>query len=141
MTVRAKQLALLLVLITACSVPDLQSPKPTLTQSITPVSSDSYEVRAWVDQTEPSPGQVVVLSGSLIKNGVYLNGLMMAGFWQAAGEESPSQHCYEFVNYQRGKCNIIVEGFPAGVFVPLTIEIKYQGMSFTAETGFTPRHK
>lgn len=138
---RARWLAFLLVFITACSTPQTQSAPATTSPTPMPTSVDRFEVKAWVNEPNPKLGQVLVLSGSLIKNGVYLNGLMMSGFWQETDEETPSQHCYEFVNYQRGKCNIIVEGFTEGEFVPLKIKIIYQGMSFTAETGFTPSGK
>jgi len=134
-------LTICLVFLSACSAVEKLPSPPIPSQSVTPTSTDTYEVKAWVDKTDPILGQDMLLSGSLIKNGVYLNGIMMSGYWQKPGEDAPTQHCYELVLYQRGKCNIIVEGFPDGIFVPLKIEIKYNGMSFTAETGFTPHSK
>ncbi len=133
-----------MILLASCSMAQKPAPThspstPTVLMLTTPAKTDSYEVRAWVDKPEPVPGQMLVLSGSLIKNGVHLNGLMMGGFWQRSGEATASQHCYEFVNYQRGKCNIQVDDFPLDIYVPITIRIYYQGIPYTAETGFTPR--
>lgn len=138
---RVVWLLVLVVMMAACSAPKDQTVIPLLTPTQTLISTDRYEVKAWVDKKEPQTGQVVGLTGSLIKNGVYLNGIMMSGYWQQPGEDAPSQHCYDMSTYQRGKCIIIVEGFPEDVFVPLQVEFIYHGSTFTAETGFTPRGK
>ena len=136
---RVLWLLLLMVILAACSAVPVQTAIPVLTPSITLTPTDRYEVKARVDQKEPKPGQVVRMTGSLIKNGVYLNGIMMSGYWQQPDEDSPSQHCYELSIYQRGQCIIIVEGFPKDVFVPLQVKFIYNGLAFIAETGFTPR--
>lgn len=138
---RARWLAFLLVFITACSTPQTQSAPATTSPTPMPTSVDRFEVKAWVNEPDPKFGQVVGLMGSLIKNGVYLNGIMMSGYWQQPGEDAPSLHCYDMATYQRGKCNIIVEGFPENEYVPLKIRFIYNDMLFTAETGFTPRSK
>jgi hypothetical protein len=138
---RVLWLLVLVVMMAACSPSQAQTAIPLLTPTPTPTPTDRYEVKAWVDKTHPQPGQVVGLTGSLIKNGVYLNGIMMSGYWQQPGEASPSQHCYDMSTYQRGKCIVIVEGFPEDVFVPLQIEFIYNGLTYIADTGFTPQGK
>lgn len=129
-------------LLTACAgQPPSPSLQPTEILTATPTPTDRYAVTAWVNYPEPGPDEVVILSGNVSKNGVILSGLMMEGIWQQPGDAKPTLHCYSFVNYQRGRCNIPVKDFPLDVYVPLTINIDYNGMTFTAETGFTPREK
>lgn len=112
---------------------------PTTLPVPTPTLADQYAVKAWVNLTEPNPAQNVVLNGNLNKNGVILTGITMEGIWQQPGDEKPTLHCHSLIIYQRGKCNIAAKDFPPDIYVPLTIHIHYAGMTFIAETGFTPR--
>lgn len=138
---RARRLAFFVFFLAACSGKQTQLPPATILPTPVPTPADRFEVKAWVSESNPEPGKNVILSGSLIKNGVYLNGIMMSGYWQQPGENSPSLHCYEMTLYQRGRCNILVEGFSENVFVPLKIQFIYDNRLFTAETGFTPSTK
>ncbi|HWQ84971.1 MAG TPA: hypothetical protein VN363_10415 [Anaerolineales bacterium] len=132
-------LAILLWACTALTQPVISL--PTATPAPIPTLADQYAVTAWVNDPEPDPDQNVILSGNLNKNGVILSGIMMEGIWQQPGEEKPSLHCSSLINYQRGRCNIASKDFPLDTYVPLTIHIHYAGMTFIAETGFTPRNK
>ena len=107
----------------------------------TPTPEFRYIVTAWVSDLEPDRDQNVILSGNLNKQGVILGGITMEGIWQQPGDEKPTLHCHSLINYQRGRCNIAAKDFPVDIYVPLTIHIHYAGMTFIAETGFTPRSK
>ena len=142
MQMRVCWLGCVLFLLTACLPrPQTPDPQPAVSFIPTPTPSNRYTVTAWVNYPEPNPGQNVILSGNVSKNGVILGGLMMEGIWLQPGDEKPTLHCYSLVNYQRGRCNILVKDFPLDVYVPLTINIDVDGLTFTAETGFTPRGK
>lgn len=134
----------LVFLLSACTVrPSVATLQPVQTLTPIPPSTPSakYAVTAWVSDPEPGPDQNVILSGNLSKNGVILSGIMMEGIWQKPGEEKPGLHCHSLINYQRGRCNIASKDFPLDIYVPLTIHIHYAGITFTADTGFTPRDK
>jgi len=140
---RSGWMVCLAILLAACAVQTQPAiiPLPTTLPSPTPTLADQYAVTAWVNYPEPNPDQNVILSGNLNKNGVILSGIMMEGIWQQPGDDKPTVHCHSLVNYQRGRCNIAVKDFPLDIYVPLMIHIHYAGLTFIAETGFTPRSK
>ncbi len=65
--------------------------------------------------------------------------MMMQGIWEDSRHVPGTPNCFVLVNYARGKCLIEVNGFPVGVFVPVTVRFDYEGVIYTAETGFTPQ--
>jgi hypothetical protein len=116
-------------------------PKETVPRSASPTPEDVFEIVAWVNKPEPKLDEVVTVSGSLIKNGVYLGGIPMWAFWPDE-EGGPVPHdCVSSMAYQRGICMIYVKDYPVDVYVPVSIRIIYQDQIFTTETGFTPRSK
>jgi hypothetical protein len=102
-------------------------------------STDRFEVEAWVDKPAPARDERVTVSGSLIKNGVYLGGIMMQATWPEAAQERGVPNCYVLVIYQRGVCTIEAGSYPSGEFVPVTITFEYKGIQYSGQTGFTPR--
>jgi hypothetical protein len=90
-----------------------------------------------VDNATPGHGDVVNLSGSLIKNGVYLGGMMMQATWPDKDQERGIPNCNVLVIYQRGICIIETKDMPVGEFIPVTIKFVYNDQTFSAQTGFT----
>lgn len=123
----------------AVSNPAPEGAQPQALPEATPTPEDVFEIYAWVNKPEPKPGEVVTVSGSLIKNGVYLGGVPMWTFWPDENGGNVPHNCVSYMAYQRGLCMIEVKDYPVDVYVPVSIKIYYQDMVFTTETGFTPR--
>lgn len=116
------------------------TPAPEVAQpQATPTPEDVFEVYAWVNKPEPKLGEIVTVNGSLIKNGVYLGGVPMWAFWPDENGGNVPHSCVSYMAYQRGICMVDTRDFPADVYVPVSIRIYYQDMTFTTETGFTPQ--
>ncbi len=136
-------LLFLFFLLTACSVsgtvPETQaSPAPSAVPSPTP--EDIYEVQVWVDNPNPARDETVTISGSLIKNGVYLSQMLrMEAWWPEEGQDRGVPNCFSMVIYQRGICTLEAKDYPSGVYVPVTVELEYNGKTYTGTTGFTPK--
>ena len=77
-----------------------------------------------------------IVRGSLIKNGVFLGGMVMRATWQ---DNSGPRQCDVLVIYQMGICYIDVKSFRPGQYVPINIEFTYLDQEFRGQTGFTPR--
>jgi len=115
-------------------------PPPTATPEITPTPpGDKFEVKVWLDNPTPSQNSSVHVWGSLIKNGVYLGGMMMRATWPNKTEKSGTSSCDVLVTYGSGMCTVRVKDYPPGVFVPITVTFDYRGLRYTAHTGFTPQ--
>lgn len=113
------------------------APTATLSSHQVYQQEDKYEVIAWVDNSTPAQGDVVNLSGSLVKNGIYLGGMMMQAVWPDKDQERGVPNCNVLVIYQRGICVIETEEMPVGEFIPVTIKFVYNDQTFRAQTGFT----
>jgi hypothetical protein len=100
---------------------------------------DVFEVKAWVDNPNPEREDQIMLSGSLIKNGTYLGGMMMTASWPDENQEPGVPNCKVLVIYARGICTIDVSDYPSGVTVPITVSFPYAGHYYTETTSFTPR--
>jgi hypothetical protein len=122
---------------TGTPVPSTIVPEITPTPPATP--GDKFEVKVWLDNPTPSQNSSVHVWGSLIKNGVYLGGMMMRATWPGKTEKSGTSSCDVLVTYGSGMCTVQVEDYPPGVFVPITVTFDYRGARYTAPTGFTPR--
>jgi hypothetical protein len=95
---------------------------------------DTYFVDPGLDDPTPPLGGRVTLRARLIKNGVRLSGITHVS-WVQGGER---QSCDLFPVYLSG-CMIEVRDFTPGVFVPVTVTIRYLDMVFTGYSGFTPQ--
>jgi hypothetical protein len=104
-----------------------------------PTSQYTYEVKAWVNKPNPSKEDLVTVYGSLLKNGVYLGGMMMQATWPDPDQERGTPNCNVLVIYQTGVCTISAGKYEPGRFVPVQIYFDYDGAVFTGETGFTPK--
>jgi hypothetical protein len=130
-------------LLVACSAPagaattPQAAASPAANQGAAEDQEDQFEVIAWVDNPTPALGERVNLSGSLIKNGVYLGGMMMQATWPDQDQERGVPNCNVLVIYQRGVCIIETEGFTAGEYVPVTVKFVYKDQTYTGQTGFT----
>ena len=96
---------------------------------------DTYLVDPGLDDPNPPPGGRVVLRAKLIKNGLRLWFAPTHVTWMQGGE---LQVC-DFLPMYLAGCTIDVLDFAPGVFVPVTLTMRYNGMVFTGYTGFTPR--
>ena len=117
-------------------------PTPTREVEVVPTAGtfeDVFEVKAWVDNPNPERDDQILLSGSLIKNGTYLGGMMMTASWPDEGQERGVPNCKVLVIYARGVCAIDVSNFPSGVTVPITVSFPYAGHFYLGTTSFTPR--
>lgn len=132
-------LALTLICLVACAGPAAPTAPPTALPTVTPATDDVFEVFAWVDKPTPARDERVTISGSLVKNGVYLGGIMMRADWPREGQERGVPNCFVQMIYQRGVCVAEASDYPSGVYVPVTVTIEYRGVIYTAETGFTPQ--
>lgn len=115
------------------------TPEIQVTPTLSPTSTDTFQVDAWVDDPAPSREARVILSGSLIKDGIYLGGIMMRATWPDETDRRGSPNCYVMVLYQRGLCTFDASNFPPGEFVSIQISFEYQGKTFYGQTGFTPK--
>jgi hypothetical protein len=104
-----------------------------------PTPANTFDVDVWVDNATPSREQRVTVSGSLIKNGVRLGGLMMRANWPDPTRERGTATCYVQVIYGAGVCAIEAHTHPPGIFVPVTITFDYRGGTYIGHTGFTPQ--
>lgn len=95
-----------------------------------------YSVDAWFDNPDPPLGSNVILSMSLLHNGIWAGGGTVTAQWVQDGE---LRTCSSLVIYQRGICTIPVTGFEPGVYVPITYTFNHDGKFYTGYTGFTPR--
>ncbi len=119
---------------TAGATPAVQSsPVYTVTEALGYV--DTYFVDPGLDDPTPPLGGRVLVRARLIKNGVRLGGIMARVTWMEGGA---LQLCDFLPLYQNG-CVIEVRDFVPGVWVPVTVTMRYQGMVFTGHSGFTPR--
>lgn len=96
-------------------------------------------MEAWVDKPSPARDGRVIARGSLIKNGVRLGGMMMQATWPDETQERGVPNCNVLVTYGSGVCAIDAEGYPPGVFVPITVTFDYDGTRYVGHTGFTPQ--
>lgn len=87
----------------------------------------------------PSRDSRVTISGSLIKNGVRLGGMMMQATWPDKRQEHGVPNCNVLVIYGSGVCTVDAGNYPPGVFVPVTVTFEYGGMRHIGHTGFTPQ--
>jgi hypothetical protein len=126
----------MLVSCSASATPE-PAPQPLPTPSATP--EDIFQVVAWMDNPEPEHNERVILSGSLIKNGVYLGGMAMHAMWPDGTQERGVPNCSVQVIYQRGVCTIDASKYPVDVYVPITITFEYRDQIYIGHTGFTPR--
>jgi hypothetical protein len=142
---RVLSLILICFTLTACSADSSSQTKVQVTkeENHTPqptnTPADAFEVKAWVDKPNPTQEERVTLHGSLIKNGVFLGGMMMSATWPDPDHERGVPNCTSLVTYGAGKCAIEANKFPQGQFVPITVSFDYQGKRYTGQTGFTPR--
>jgi hypothetical protein len=137
-----KKVAILLfvcLLLASCGTQTSTLPVKTATPTASATPSDKFEVYAWVDKPTPARNERVIISGSLIKNGVYLGGMAMTGIWPDSTLERGAPNCHVQVIYQRGICITEADKYPSGVYVPVTVKFEYRGGTYTAETGFTPQ--
>jgi hypothetical protein len=118
-------------------------PPPSLTAApaTTPTPEltfqDIFVPDAWVSNPKPSLGSVVTLRGSLRKYEVYLGGMMMHATWPDQTEPRGLDSCDVLVTYGTGVCQINVENYSPGQFVPITVTFGYGDVYYTTYTGFT----
>ena len=114
---------------------------PTALPATTPTPKltfqDIFVPDAWVSNPKPSLGSVVTLRGSLRKYEVYLGGMMMHATWPDQTEPGGLDWCDVLVIYGTGVCQINVENYSPGQFVPITVTFDYDHVRYTAYTGFT----
>ena len=106
---------------------------------VTQIWEQTFEVVAWVDDPYPMQGERVMLYGSLIKSGVHLGGMAMLATWPDQDQEPGMPNCNVQVIYGSGVCIIETDGYPVGVFVPVSIWFEYEGKIYKGQTGFTPQ--
>jgi hypothetical protein len=109
------------------------SPVYTVTEAAGYV--DTYLVDPGLDDPTPPLGGRVNVRAKLIKNGLRLWFAPTQVTWMQGGEP---QLC-EFLPLYLAGCIIEVRAFVPGVYVPVTVTMRYQGMVFTGYAGFTPR--
>jgi hypothetical protein len=96
---------------------------------------DTFVVDPGLDDRTPPVGGRVLVRARLIKNGVRLGGIMAHVTWMQGGQ---LQLCDFLPLYQNG-CVIDVRDFTPGVFVPITVTMRYQNMELKGYGGFTPQ--
>lgn len=96
---------------------------------------DTYFVDPNLDDVTPALGERVTVRARLIKNGVRLGGMPARVTWVQGGEE---QSC-DFLPLYLNGCTIEVRDFESGVYVPVTVTMRYHGMVFVGYSGFTPQ--
>lgn len=135
----------LILILSGCSskgTPAVIEPTSTSGVEVVPTAKayvDVFEVKAWVDNPNPEREDQIMLSGSLIKNGTYLGGMMMTASWPEQDQELGVPNCKVLVIYARGICTIDVSDYPSGETVPITVTFPYAGHLYTGTTSFTPK--
>jgi hypothetical protein len=104
-----------------------------------PTPADVFAVKVWVSNENPRPDETVIIYGTLRRNGLYLNGLMMYATWPGPEDLHGMPNCSIDVIYQRGVCTTYAGNFPSGVYVPIDISFVFRGKTYTGQTGFTPK--
>ena len=138
-------LILFCLLLSSCITNSPSKPEPVSTpvnsalSTPTTKSEDTFQVYAWVGNPDPAQDDKVILSGSLIKNGVYLGGMAMQATWPDETHERGVPNCSVQVIYQRGICIIDASRYPPDVYVPITVTFGYRDQTYIGHTGFTPR--
>ena len=132
-------------LLVSCT-PNVTSSEPpatlftaTHTSEPFPLRTPIFEVVAWVDDPNPQVGSRVMLYGSLIKDGVYLGGMVMRATWPDEDQERGVPNCSVQVIYGSGVCIVETEGFRPNAYVPITVAFEYDGQTYSGKIGFTPR--
>jgi hypothetical protein len=96
---------------------------------------DTYFVDPGLDDPTPPLGGRVMVRARLIKDGVRVGGIMAHVTWMEGGE---LQICDLLPAYLSG-CIIEVRDFTPGVFVPVTVTMRYEDRVFAAYSAFTPQ--
>ena len=109
-------------------------PSPVYTVTAAAGYVDTYSVNPGLDDPTPPVGGQVVARARLIKNGVRLGGMRIEVQWMQGSE---LQVCTFLPVYQSG-CIIAVRDMAPGVFVPVTVTVRYNGMTLVGYSGFTP---
>jgi hypothetical protein len=138
---QAHYFIVLILILVGCkpiATPTIVAPTET-SEEVPQTYHDVFEVKAWVDNPSPERDDQILLSGSLIKNGTYLGGMMMTATWPDATQERGVPNCKVLVIYARGVCDIDVSHFPSGITVPITVSFPYQGHFYSGTTSFTPK--
>jgi hypothetical protein len=105
----------------------------------TPTPADVFVTKVWVSNENPGPDETVTIYGTLQRNGMYLNGVMMYATWPGPEDLHGLPNCSIDVIYQRGICNTKAGNYPSGVYVPIDISFVFRGKTYTGKTGFTPK--
>ena len=137
-------IVILCILQVSCAPQRLQPFEPSkadMTQLIStpiPTPGEAIKVVAWLDNPNPKVNERVMLYGSLLKHGVHLGGMAMRAVWPDENQERGMPNCSVQVIYGSGVCIVETTGFPANVYVPITISFEYQGKIYRGHIGFTP---
>ncbi len=99
-----------------------------------PTADDVFQVEVWVDDPTPEKGQPVILSGSLIKDGVRLGGMAMNAYWPDEDQHPRVPDCKAQVLYGDGVCKVKTDDFPVGVPIPLKVEFDVGGKTYGGST-------
>ncbi len=121
---------------TATSLPVSPSVQPTGVYTRTAAAGyvDTFFVDPNLDDTTPPVGGRVLVRARLKKNGVRAGAMSIEVSWMQDGE---LRHCQFLPIYQSG-CLIEVRDYPVGVFVPVTVTVRYEDAVFMGYGGFTP---
>ena len=121
------------------------SPTPTATRAPTPTATrlptlrpaSRIEVSARVSDSSPKRGAVVTVYGQITKDGVGVAGVLMETEWEFRSITVP---CDSTTNSDGvASCSLPILLAAKGQYVTVQVAFTYQGQTYRATTGFTPR--
>lgn len=111
------------------------TPVPTRLPTLTPVGR--IAVTARMSDDAPKRVSVVTVYGTITMDGVPLGGVPMKAVW---GDGKDPAHCDDRSNADgEAACSLPVLLAKKGQYVPVKVTFTYEGKTYTATTGFTPR--
>ena len=114
-------------------------PTPTSTLAPTPTNtpSVSVEVEAWVSNSSPSQYSTVRAYGKITQGGKGIAGVPMHTTWRY---KTTTSYCDGSSGSDGvASCSRSIGRATKGHYVSISVRFTYEGQSYTASTGFTPR--
>lgn len=114
------------------------APAPLPQPTTAPAPSASAVVSAWVSDATPAQYDYVTVYGQITSAGASVSGVPMHTTWHYCTTTS-----YGDVTYSRSdgiaSCKRSISRATLGYYVEVDVEMTFQGRSYSATTGFTPR--
>jgi hypothetical protein len=126
---------------TPLPIPPAATPTATVmpreTATPTPIPIGSTEVAAWVSNSAPPQYSTVTVYGKITRGGVGIANVPMHTIWHY---RTTTSYC-DGTSRSDGvaSCSRYISRATKGYYVRIDVQFLYQGQTYSASTGFTPR--